>query len=379
MTLSRSRNATVIDLATMETTEPSGIVPSRAQANSKSDVIIPRPTRKIYGNSVQEGNFSEEEPLIDTTAILALHSKKTARVQRRQQKKHSAQKVHSDIQSFLDLPEELVLIVLSFLRPSDVFTLLRLNHSMQSFVLANERSIASSIMSRRYWILMQCFPPPVALEKVLAEARPALLSEHWQDRLRIHKNSYQHIKQIDPSSICTCMTCVLSWNNLCIILDLAHWQQNLDTREPLPIIPRGRNPEWNTELLDRHARIVTKSLFSPLTYACILQRHLDVTNRTIIRSGNWRKKGEKITAPRPRLYHLTDAEVAAGTDAYLERSGPPNYQPIYMRDNYYSLEAFVPNRKWNKEEKRWQYYSRWPRPHENDLAWLVARFTPKKR
>lgn len=173
------------------------------------------------------------------------------------------------------------------------------------------------------------------------------------------------------------MSCVLAWNNLNIVLDLAHWQQNFDTREPLPIIPRGRNPQWNVDLLDRHAEIVTRAMQSPLTYTRILQQHLDSTNRAIIRSGNWRKKGEKITIPRPRLYHLTDEEAAAGTDEYLERSGPPSYQPIYMRDNYYSIEAFVPNRKWDKEEQRWQYYTKWPRPHENDLNWLVARFTPK--
>jgi len=75
------------------------------------------------------------------------------------------------------------------------------------------------------------------------------------------------------------------------------------------------------------------------------------------------------------LYHLTDEEAEAGTDEYLERSGPPSYQPIYMRDNYYNIEAFVPNRKWDKETRTWHYYSKWPKPHENDLAWLVARFS----
>jgi hypothetical protein len=183
------------------------------------------------------------------------------------------------------------------------------------------------------------------------------------------------------------MSCVLAWNNLCIILDLAHWQGNFDNREPLPIIPRGRNPEWNIDLLEKNAEIVTKAMHSPLAHARILQTHLDVTTRTILRTEKYRRKGDndkpntkdKTVPPqprKPRLYHLTDDEAAAGTDEYLERSGPPSYQPIYMRDNYYSVEAFVPNRKWDKDEQRWHYYSKWPKPHENDLAWLVARFTP---
>jgi hypothetical protein len=318
----------------------------------------------------------EDEPLIDTTAALAKNSKKTARLQKRQQKKQ-ARKVHSEIQSLLDFPQELLLLILGFLEPCDVVTLLHLNKSMRALIIENERSIADDIMKRRYWVLKQCFPLPVPLDTLPSVAHPALMSEQWHERLRIHKNPYQHIQHIDPLYTCTCMSCVLAWNNLNIILDLAYWQQNLATRVPIPIIPRGTNPEWNVNLLQRHAAIVTKAMKSPLDYARILQVHLDTTTRTIIRSGNWRKKGEKPSVPKPRTYHLTDAEAAAGTDDFLERSGPPSYQPIYMRDNYYSVEAFVPNRKWDKEEQKWVYYAKWPRPHENDLNWLVARFTPK--
>lgn len=335
--------------------------------------VASRRARKAVGK--QDDGSSEEEPLVDTTAALTLRSKKTARMAKREEKKKS-RKVRSEIQTFLDFPPELLLLVLSFLQPSDMFNLLRLNQSSRAFIMDNERSIADGIMSRRYWVLKQCFPLPVMLDRVPVSVRPALLSQQWQDRLRIHKNPYQHIKQIDPQTTCTCMSCVLAWNNLNIILDLAHWQPNFANREPLPIIPRGRNPEWNITLLEKHAGIVSRAMQSSLVQARILQTHLDVTTRTIIRSGKWRKKGEKTTTPKPRLYHLTDGEAELGTDEYLERSGPPNYQPIYMRDNYYSVEAFVPNRKWDKEEQRWHYYSKWPRPHENDLAWLAARFMP---
>jgi hypothetical protein len=323
--------------------------------------------------SKNEVMLKDDEPLNDTTAILPLHSKKTERLQRKQEKK-SKRKVHSDIKSFLDLPGELLIEVLIHLRPSDVFGLLRVNQFSRSFVLANEHSIAASIKQSRYWVLNQCYPLPLPLSAVEPAARTALLSTRWQDRLMIHRNPYQHIKHIDPQAICTCMSCVLAWNNLNIILDLAHWQENLSTREPIPIIPRGRTPEWNIALLDEHAEIVEAAMTSPLTHARILETHLATTTHTIIRFSKWRKKGDKSPVQKPRLYRLTDEGAAQETDEYLERSGPPSYQPIYMRDNYYSVEAFVPNRKWSTEEQSWHYYSRWPKPHLNDLAWVTARF-----
>ncbi|KAK7902762.1 hypothetical protein LTR67_002408 [Exophiala xenobiotica] len=347
-------------IAESQTLAQDGEQPNRANRPTTPSVTKETPstvesTRKRPKKTIsrREDTLSDDEPLVDTTAALTLNSKKTARLQKRQKKKQ-AQKVHSNIQSFLDFPPELISLIFSFLQPSDIYTLLRLDQFTQDFILDNERSIAEGITSRRYWAIRQCFPLPVPLDQVPASARPVLLSQQWQDRLKIHKNPYQHIRQIDPE------------------------MPNLENREPLPVIPRGRNPDWNIQLLEQHAEIVMKAIYSPLAHARILQTHLNVTTRTIVRSAKWRKKGEKITTPKPRLYHLTDAEVEAGTDEYLERSGPPSYQPIYMRDNYYSVEAFVPNRKWDKEAQKWQYYSKWPRPHENDLAWLVARFTAQQ-
>ena len=325
----------------------------------------------------REDISSDEEPLNDTTVTLPLRSKKTERLQRKQQKK-SDRKVHSEIKCFLDLPGELLIEVLGHFRPSDIFSLLRLNHFSRDFVLSNEASIAISIKQRRYWVLNQCFPLPIPLSAVEPFAHSALLSSKWQDRLKIHRNPYQHIKHINPREVCTCMSCVLAWNNLNIILDLAHWQTNLSTRQPLPIIPRGRTPEWNQSLLSKHAFIVQLAISSPLTHARILQIHLATTTSTILRFSKWRKKGENPNIQKPRLYHLLDSDAALETDEFLERSGPPSYQPIYMRDNYYSVEAFVPNRKWGKEEGRWFYYSKWPRPHLNDLGWVVSRFQPEE-
>jgi hypothetical protein len=364
------------------------IAADNAQEDSTGNIVV---TTKDVGSTPQDvlvhyvsntGRrrtklITEDEPLVDNTITLAKKSKKTARMQKRQQKKE-ARKVHSAIQSLLDFPQELLSMILSFLQPSDVFTLLRVSHPMRSFILDNERSLSEEIMRQRYWVLKQCFHVPLSIDQVPDDARPALLSEPWQSRLKIHRNPYQHIRHINQRTTCTCMSCVLAWNNLNIILDLSHWQHNLENREPLPIIPRGRNPEWNEMLLDKHADVVVRAMSSPLTYARILQKHLDSTTRTIIRFGKWRKKGEKATTIKPRLYHLTDAEAASATDAYLERSGPPNYQPIYMRDQYYSVEAFIPNRKWDKQKQKWLYYAAWPTSHLNDLNWIAARFTPKE-
>ena len=335
---------------------------------------VPRRRKREKTALIREDDPTiEEEPLVDRTATLTLHSKKTVRMQKRIQKK-DAKRVHSEVESFLDLPHELLLEVLSFLQPGDIFRLQQVDRATNHLIHNNESAIAQSIISRRYWVISRCFRLPFDINHVPAHALPALLSQNWQDRLRIHKNPYQHIKQIDPTKVCTCMSCVLAWNNLNIILDLAHWQGNLENRQPLPIIPRGRHPEWNTDLLAKHADIVLRAMHSPLIYARILQIHLQTTTTTILRSSRWRKKGEKADMVKPRLYQMTDTEVGTGADEYLERSGPPSYQPLFMRDNYYDVVAFVPNRKWDKEKGKWMYYASWKTAHENDLAWVVQRF-----
>ena len=112
--------------------------------------------------SRREHASEEDEPLNDTTTTLPLHSKKTVRLERKQQKK-SQRKVHSDIKSFLDLPGELLVEVLSHLRPSDLFSVLRVSSFSRDFILENEVGIATSLKQRRYWVLNQCFPLPVSL------------------------------------------------------------------------------------------------------------------------------------------------------------------------------------------------------------------------
>lgn len=313
--------------------------------------------------------LDEDEPLVDTTAPLQLRSKKTGRAQKRSEQKQRKAAARPVATSLLDLPSELLQDILSYLRPSDIGQLLLVNRGVFDFVREHENSVIREIVQRRYWVLSQCFPLPVAFEDVESSAHPALLSERRQEMLEIHKKPYQHVKGIDRLQICTCINCVFAWNNLCLILDLSHWQKSLDDREPIPMIPRGTSPEWNKKLLDRNAAVVETAMVRRLCYASILEKHLRTTVATINRT----VRGKKTVHPN-RLYHLNPAEAAKGTDEFLERSGPPSYEFPWHRDNYYGLEAYITNRKWSKEKGRWLYYAEGL--HERDLQWVKERFTP---
>lgn len=303
-----------------------------------------------------------EEPLIDTTVSLPLHSKRVLRLQRRRQRKIEKHATSGEPKGLLDLPSEILVDILGYLRPSDV---LRLRDScvcraFQSLISRNEKVIVKDIVSKRYSVLTRCFPLPVPFEKVDSAVHPILLSERRQELLNIHKKPYQHIRPPDPQAICTCLTCMLAWNNLCLLVDFAHWQKNLDRGEPIPIIPRGRNPEWNQNLVMSNSRTVEKAMRSPLWYVRILEQHLDSTTRAIKRLSTARKK-------KPP-YQMSTEDAQSETDWFLQRSGPPSYEFPFHRDNYYMLESYLPNRRWDKEEERWLYYPE--SQHERDLEWV---------
>lgn len=316
--------------------------------------------------------IDEDEPLVDTTEALSLRSKKTERVQKRLHKKQQRAATRTAPVSLLDLPPELLEEIFGNLPPSSIYDLLLTSHGIYNFIKERENSIIREIIRRRYWVLSRCFVLPVSFSDVDCSAHPALLSTKRQNMLTIHKKPYSHVKGIDHLKICTCMACVFAWNNLCLILDLAHWQPNLNNREPIPMIPRGSTPEWNKTLLDRNAAIVEQAMHSPLTYARCLQTHLETTTSTILRT--FKTKNPPSTVPTQRLYHLTHDEARKGTDAFLDRSGPPSYEFPWHRDNYYALEAYVPNRKWSRERGRWIYYAEGL--HEKDLQWVKDRFAP---
>lgn len=308
-----------------------------------------------------------EEPLVDNTAILPLHSKKTDRMQKRQNKK--SQKVGL---SFTDLPPEILLEISSWLRVADVFRLSRTSRSMTNFVQNHGTNIANRILRVRYWVLHRCFPAPVAIDSVPEEYHESLLDVRRQELLNIHKKSYhQHIEMIDPKAVCTCLTCIFAWNNLCLLVDLHHWQDDLNRGDPIPMIQRGTPPQWNEMLLKENADVVRSAIKQPLMYAAILEKHLATITGTILRSSQWKKK---TTSAKPRLYHMTDWDVVSGTDAFLERKGPPSYDFPFHRDVYYSLEAYLPNRRW--DDHKWNYYPRAPAQHNRDLEWVKSAAQP---
>ncbi|KAK1092810.1 hypothetical protein LTR48_003589 [Friedmanniomyces endolithicus] len=333
--------------------------------SAEQDYTIVQSTRK-FGRKTAV--VEDDEPLVDTTAAMAKNSKKTRRLQKQQQKRHQRAVARDRPESFLDLPAELLQEILGCLRPSDVFRLQLLNSATRDFIQQNERAIAKDIVDRRYWVLQRCFPLPIRLEEVDEHTRLALLNPRREKMTEIHKKPYQHIKPLDPP------------------LDFAYFQGHLNHREPIPMIPRGSSPKWNSELTEAHARIVERAISSPLTYATILEIHLDSTVGTLLRQVRFppqtrvhqhNKMISTKTFHPSTLYQVTERD-ANGSDEFLERDGAlvrPSYDVPFNRDNYYSLLAYVPNRKWSKDERRWLYYARGA--HERDLEWTRRWFLPK--
>jgi hypothetical protein len=304
---------------------------------------------------------ADDEPLVDTTASLLLRSKRLERLQKKRHQKEAASKQHA---TFLDLPSELILDILSLLRPSDIFTLSQVNHGLQNFILKDASRIAGAVIAERYSILTRCFPLPVLPKNVDKEAHSALLDDERQaTHLQIHKKPYQHVQTPDPRTICTCLTCMLAWNNLCLLVDFAHWQQNLEQGEPIPMVPRGKNLKWNQKVISANATVVQKALYNTLWYARILEQHLKSTVGSIRRHGN--NAGNKR-----RRFRMTVQDAAAENDAFLSRSGPPSMDFPFHRDSYYMLEAYLPNRGWNSEVNGWVYMP--ATQHDRDVEFVKA-------
>lgn len=304
----------------------------------------------------------ELEPLVDKTEALKIRSKRTERAQKRQGQrtaKHKQPK-HIDI---LDLPFELAWEILTLLRPSDILRLLQVSRKHHTFLTTEEPNLAHTIITHRYQTLQQCFRLPILITSIPPSIHPALQDPERQDLLNIHKKPYQHIQPPDPSLICTCLTCLLRWSALCLIPDFAHWQSNLDEGEPIPMIPRGQTPAWNTALIASNADKVRRALSRPILYARLLEEHLRSTMRSISRHAA--NKGNQR-----RRFKMSVDDVKSETDLFLERKGPPTFDFPFHRDNYYMLEAYLPNRGWNGDEKRWMYVPE--RQHDVDLQFVVG-------
>ncbi|KAI4679116.1 uncharacterized protein J4E88_006409 [Alternaria novae-zelandiae] len=306
----------------------------------------------------------DDEPLEDKTAALTLKNKKTERMKR---KNATRQQKRDAIVNITKLPTELILETLKYLLPHDVLEFSFVNRRFHSIVEANANVIGDAIIARRYNILIKCLPTPRLLADVDAPIQTLLIDPARQKQLSIHNRPYQHIQSPDPHQLCTCLTCILTWNNLGLVLDFAHWQNHLDTGTPIPIIPRGQSPQWNQELVARNAHIARKAVDNSLWHAAILERHLESTTQAIRRHS--KNRGNK------RVHvEMTEADAAQETDAFLAKHGPPSLEFPYQRDEYYMLEAYLPNRWWRKQEAYWFYTINGQ--HERDLE-LVQRFAKR--
>ncbi|KAF2031737.1 hypothetical protein EK21DRAFT_62407 [Setomelanomma holmii] len=306
----------------------------------------------------------DDEPLEDTTAALTLHNRRTERLQR---KRVTRDKKRDAIVTLAKLPTELILESLKCLESRDVFRFSFTNRRFSSLVNANASVIGDAIIASRYTILSQCFPTPKLLSTLEPSLRGLLSDPSRQLQLGIHKRPYQHIEAPDAQQLCTCLTCILTWNNLGLVLDFAHWQDNLDSGKPVPMIPRGTAPEWNSDLIAQNARIARRAIENSLWHARILEVHLDSTIRSIRRHA--KNKGNKRTHVA-----MTDEDAALGADEFLVKHGPPSLEFPYHRDEYYMLEAYLPNRWWRKVEGRWIYTI--AGSHERDVE-LVQRLSKR--
>lgn len=287
----------------------------------------------------------EDRPLVDLTKALAINSKRSTREQK---KRHKKEKARKNGISMLDLPSELVIDILGHLLPRDVFVLSRVSKHIRQFVKHNEGRIAKEINNSRYAVLQRCLQPPLLLDQIEESSRHILQSNERSELSMAHKNWYQHILPPNSNVICTCRSCIMAWNNLCLIVDFCYWQDHLDNGDPLPIIPRGQFPAWNQAVIVANASTILESLYSPLLLGAVFEKYLQSIVRSIHRQRE--NKGNKR-----RRFRMSEEDVAAETDAFLERSGPPSVEIPYTRDKYYMLEAYLPNRAWIGEQSKWGY------------------------
>ncbi|KAG7294674.1 hypothetical protein NEMBOFW57_004752 [Staphylotrichum longicolle] len=267
-------------------------------------------------------------PIEDLTQPLALHSKRTERRRKKFENRARSKTSLSGLAptGLLDLPYELLTGIFELLRPSDLFAVSQVNRTLRRFLLSEEAAIIRRVINLRYPILERCLLRPVLTKDIDPTIRPLLRSPDRPD------------------------------------LKLSH--HHLDKGVPIPTIPRGTIPPWNHKLLERNRRLVLNALSSPLWYARILEVHLDSTTRSI-------RRHSENKADRRLHFHPTEDEMKAGTDAFLQREGPPTFDYPYSRELYYMLEAFLPGRSWIAAQQRWIYVSQTQEWHEMDLDLLV--------
>ncbi|KAF6803986.1 F-box domain-containing protein [Colletotrichum sojae] len=310
---------------------------------------------------VQATEAVTDSDLVTAMGKLKIRSKKTERMKRKMAKKTAKTGTSTHL---LDMPNEVLIKIITNLLPSDILRLLRTCSDMQFLVEHNRTVIGKEIIAMRYPILEKCFMLPVPLNQVDKGLHERLQDPKRLEALVIHRK-YQHIPIVDPKAICTCLTCVVRWNSICIAVDFSHWQESLEEGIPILLVQRGLDPGWNVALNQRTRNIVSKALVSPLHYAHILEVHLRDTAAAIKRHSS--NKGNKR-----RHFRMTQTDVQSQTDEFLGREGPSTTDLPFHRDNYYMLEVFMPGRTWLKEEKKWAYVP--ANLHKKDLGYIRSKW-----
>ncbi|KAK2038475.1 F-box domain-containing protein [Colletotrichum somersetense] len=320
----------------------------------------------ITGEPLRPGEVSKAvADRVTSPGSLNLRSKKAERMKRKLQKKTAKTSNHQPTH-LLHLPNEILVSIMMHMLPSDILKASHTCQTLRELVKYNETLLSRHIVSTRYPVLGRCFRLPVSLGDINHKFHPVLQYETRIEMLGIHRR-YRHIPQPDPFRACTCLTCVLRWQALFTIVDFNHWQRDLAAGNPIPVIPRGEEPEWNEKLKEKTACIVLRALESPIIYACLLETHLRNTCASIKRQTD--NKGN-----RRRHFAMLKEEAESDADHFLEREGPTTADMPFQRDGYDLLEAYLPGRTWLKNEKRWAYMP--ADIHDRDLAWAVTRWSP---
>lgn len=265
--------------------------------------------------------------------------------------------------SILDLPFDVLLDIFLWLRPSEIRTISHGSLALEEYLSRYDYYLAKRIIAERYNILSKCFPLPISVTEL--DSRTKELLGHPEI---LHRSQTQHpilgyLEPGDLSKICSCKSCKLAWDNLCLVVDLAHFQGHLHYGVPIPKLgPAG--DKNNTKLMKSVALQVEEAVRSPMAYAAILELQLFSIVSTITRthmSAPDRKRYNNLPGFRPRMrplylrrpYGLTDEEVALNTDHFLRRQYKEAQPFPKKRDDYYGLEPYLPNRSWIEED--WAY------------------------
>ncbi|KAJ2984039.1 hypothetical protein NUW58_g6148 [Xylaria curta] len=315
----------------------------------------------------------EDEELValeDETESLTLHSKQARHAHG--EGVEGAKESQGGLRNFLgELPYELFMKVLTFLRPSDLFRFQRTSRNNHAFVKREESRISQAVLNLRYSFLKECFLLPVLVTTLDSSVRDVLLSPERYEYTRTDKQIYQHVKRPEPTETCTCLTCVHRWYALSILVDFAHWQEHLD--KPycgLPWVPGGGFRTWNDDMLDDHAAVVRKALYSPLWYACLMETHLTSTTRSIRRQAVKKGNGR-------REFEMTEDDVNSGTDDFLNRAGPSSLNLPASREFYYELAYFLPTRYWGWRLSRWLYIP--ATQHDQDIGLILREVALRRK